>query len=83
MYTIIKISISLSITYDSAVRTFSKLACIKNMYRTNSPQENVTNLMVSYSKTNILDVININELIEKFASKNKTKIICKKKKCCV
>lgn len=50
------------------------------MYRTNSPQENVTNLMVSYSKTNILDVININEIIKEFASKNKTKIICKKKK---
>lgn len=55
-------------------RTISKLACTKKKYETSSQQENITNLMVLSSKNDILDVININKIIEKFASKNKKKL---------
>lgn len=60
----------------SAERDFSKLVHVKkNVYRTNSLQENLTNFMVLCSKNIILDVIKINEILKEFIFK-KTKENC-------
>lgn len=53
------------------MRAFSKLGGIKVKYSRSSSQENLTNLIVFES--NILDVININKIIDEFASKKARK----------
>lgn len=56
-------------------RTFSKLIGKKktSTYRSSSPQGNLTNLMDLCPVSNVLDVVKINEIIEKFAFKMATK----------
>jgi len=59
----------------SAEKAFSKLTKIKNKYRTNRTQENLTKLMILYSENDILQLINFNETIQQFVKEKARKKI--------
>jgi len=71
--TAIKIYLTIPIANCLAERAFSKLACIKNKYRTSSSQENLNNFMVLCSESNVLEVINTDDIIKDFASQKARK----------
>ncbi|KAF0754343.1 zinc finger MYM-type protein 1-like, partial [Aphis craccivora] len=52
----------------SAERAFSKLACKKNKYRKNSFQEYSNNFMVMCTESDVLEIINSQDVIKEFAS---------------
>jgi len=56
------------------LKLFSKLARIKNKYRTSSSQENVNSFMVLYTESDVLEVINTHDIIKEFASQKSRKI---------
>lgn len=73
LYTAIKIYLTIPIANCSAERAFSKLARIKNKYRTSSSQENLNSFMVLCSESDVLEVINTDDIIKEFAAQKSRK----------
>lgn len=73
LYTAIEIYLIIPIANCSTKRVFYKQARIKNKYRTIHSQKNLINFTVLNSKSNVLDVININRIIEDIPSKKARK----------
>ncbi|KAF0771236.1 zinc finger MYM-type protein 1-like, partial [Aphis craccivora] len=71
------ISYTIPIANYSAEREFNKLARIKNKYRTNSSQENLNSFMVLCTESDVLEVINTQDIIRVCFPKIKKKIFIK------
>ena len=61
------------VTIASAERSFSKLKLLKNYLRSMMSQERLNGLAMCCIEKNMLDIIDLDTLIDDFASKNARK----------
>jgi hypothetical protein len=65
-----RILFTLPVTVASAERSFSKLKLLKNYLRSTMSQERLNDLATLCIEKKLLDEINVNKIIDEFASKN-------------
>ncbi|KAK9061091.1 hypothetical protein SSX86_018271 [Deinandra increscens subsp. villosa] len=65
-----KVMLTVPVTVASAERSFSKLKLLKTYLRSTMTQERLNGLAILSIENNILENVNYEELIEKFATKN-------------
>ncbi|VAI52543.1 hypothetical protein VPH35_107806 [Triticum aestivum] len=68
-----RILLTVPVTVASAERSFSKLKLLKNYLRSTMSQERLNGLAMCCIEKNMLDSIDLNNLIDDFASKNARK----------
>jgi hypothetical protein len=65
-----RILLTVPVTVTSAERSFSKLKLLKNYLRSTMSQERLNGLAMCTIEKDILDTINLNTVLDDFASRN-------------
>ena len=65
-----RIILTVPVTVASAERSFSKLKLLKNYLRSTMPQERLNGLAMCTIEKDILDTIDLNTVLNDFASRN-------------